>query len=485
VRRIWRFAPSAAVGLALALRLYRLDWQSLWYDEIFAVTVSHLSWPAMHAELIKDVVHPPLHYYLLHIWMGLFGLGPMQARLLSVLFGALSVAVIYKLAEYLFDRQTAILSALFLGVSQTGIHYSQEARPYAQFLFLTLCSAVLFVQALHNRRAATWWLFVASAVALLYTHYYSVFVFAVSLIFGFASRKRHPISAARWIGALAVLAAALGVWMASGALREALGSNKVSLGASSEHWYTALTVLNIFNNGRSNGFAEAAPLWSFPIGLAVFSVPALIAIIRALREPAGKDRENTLFLVLLCSVPLALALGIGLLIPFFDIRYVGFCAAPYYILVARGLASIPSRALYASALSAGLVFSIYGLRANYFLPYKEDHRDALTDIAARAKPGDCYVAVPPWEERQVRWAWAIYNRNSPELATIPYTDIPSSGCGRVWLIAVSYMNQPLSVQRAREAKALLANDYSEAGKRTFFWMETGLYERKRGEASQR
>lgn len=485
-RRFYWVGSLLVLLLGLALRLYRLDWQSLWYDEVFSVTLSHLSWPAMHAELIKDVVHPPLHYYVLHLWMVLFGQGEFQARLLSVVFGTLSIGAIYLLARYLFDERAALVSALLLAVSQTAIHYSQEARTYAQLLFLTLCCSYLFIRALRSGDAGRWWLFVASTILLLYTHYYSLFVFAVFVVFGFLMRAKYAVPFVRWAGFIGALALALGAWMAGGVLREALHGGKVSLVPSSEHWYTFITVLNIFNNGRVNGFPNAAPWWSFPIGFALLTVPAANAVVGSIAG-GGEQRakESTLFLVLLGVLPIAFALAMGLVIPFFDIRYVGFCAAPYYILVARGLTSLHSRTMFAGMLAAGLAFSTYGLRSNYFLPYKENHRDSLSYIAKHSQPGDCYVAVPPWEERQVRWAWAIYNPSLPELVAMPAEAIPSSSCGRIWLISVAYMNIANAFQRTREAQELLAGDYLQVQKQSYFWVETALYERKGAELGRR
>src|SRR6185369_17181280 len=91
VRLAW-LLPAAVVLFGLGLRLYRLDHQSLWYDEVFALTVSHYAWPQMFSSLVADIVHPPLHYLVLHFWTGLFGVGPVQGRLVSVIFGTLSIA---------------------------------------------------------------------------------------------------------------------------------------------------------------------------------------------------------------------------------------------------------------------------------------------------------------------------------------------------------------------------------------------------------
>jgi hypothetical protein len=53
--------PAQIALLGLALRLYRLDSASYWGDEVFAFALVKLSWAGMHAAMVKDVVHPPLH----------------------------------------------------------------------------------------------------------------------------------------------------------------------------------------------------------------------------------------------------------------------------------------------------------------------------------------------------------------------------------------------------------------------------------------
>src|SRR4029077_2389643 len=90
-RYLWAILLASVVLLGFALRLYHLDSQSVWYDEVFALSVSRLPFTQMHQALIQDLVHPPLHYYALHWWFRAFGFGPYQGRLLSVLFGTLAV----------------------------------------------------------------------------------------------------------------------------------------------------------------------------------------------------------------------------------------------------------------------------------------------------------------------------------------------------------------------------------------------------------
>src|SRR5271165_6411580 len=160
-----RVALPVLMGLfGFALRVLYLNHESVSGDEAFSMSVSQLPLKEMMRALVQDFVHPPLHYFALRGWFKLFGFGLFQARMLSVIFGTLAVIFLYVLAGYLFDRRTALLSALLMSVSQLAIMYSQEVRPYAQFHFLALFSSYLFLRTKREGRPAFWWGFVGSAI---------------------------------------------------------------------------------------------------------------------------------------------------------------------------------------------------------------------------------------------------------------------------------------------------------------------------------
>ena len=76
----WSILLGVTALVGFVLRMYRLDSQSVWYDEVFALSVSRLPFARMHKALIQDLVHPPLHYYALHEWFRVFGFGVFQGR---------------------------------------------------------------------------------------------------------------------------------------------------------------------------------------------------------------------------------------------------------------------------------------------------------------------------------------------------------------------------------------------------------------------
>src|ERR1700757_5451889 len=90
-----------------ALRIVKLGSESLWLDEAYSIYTSQESLPAIVQETSKDV-HPPLYYFVLHYWIRSFGISEFAVRFLSVIFGVMAIAAIYKLASTLFDPMTGL-----------------------------------------------------------------------------------------------------------------------------------------------------------------------------------------------------------------------------------------------------------------------------------------------------------------------------------------------------------------------------------------
>lgn len=485
-RALWAL-PSAVLILGLGLRLYYLNHQSVWYDEIFSISVSHRPLREMTQYLVKDFVQPPLHYYILHFWFELVGFGTYQSRLLSVVFGTLAIIASYSLANYFFGRRAASIVALLLAVSQLGVMYSQEARPYAQLLFLLPCCAYLFMAALRTGRAGPWWGFVCTATLIVYTHYYGFFAIAAFLIFAFLYRKRYPVPVSRWIGGFLLALVLYLPWLTSGFIGEWHHSSKSLAHAPTRTylpWWSVLSALNTFNNGRPAGVLEPSPWWTFALGGLLFTVPAIIAIRPLLKQPSNPDeqtiRENLALLVLLFIIPFWAGLGVGFKSGAYSIRYITFATVPYYLLVARGMSTLDRAALRVTVIVSCVAYSLYSLRSNYLIPYKEDYRDAYAFLSQSRESSDCYVAAPPWEERQIQWAWSIYHQEEPAITLTPLAAVASGNdnCKRVWLISVMYQSTPPAVARSRQARAMLEQRYTRIEARRYFWIDLDLYARR-------
>ena len=63
------------VALFLGVRLWRLDASCLWFDEVFSVHAARHGWGELLEFVALDLIHPPLFYLLLKVWMAVVGGG--------------------------------------------------------------------------------------------------------------------------------------------------------------------------------------------------------------------------------------------------------------------------------------------------------------------------------------------------------------------------------------------------------------------------
>lgn len=170
------------IAVGAALRVYKLDGDSLWLDEASSVKFAKEQ-PAGIIETTSKDVHPPLYYFALHYWMKLFGDTETAARLLSALFGIFCLPVVYKITAHLFDRSTALLATLLLALSRFHLEFSQEARMYSLLVLLSLCSIYFFIKLLENGSRYALALYIAASALMMYTHVYSFFILAAENLY--------------------------------------------------------------------------------------------------------------------------------------------------------------------------------------------------------------------------------------------------------------------------------------------------------------
>lgn len=173
----WREAllVLALFALALGLRLYDLTGESLWYDETYSVWTAMMDIGSPRV-LWEMKVEFPAYYWLLHVWVRLFGASDLSVRLMGAILGALTVLPVYALGRRLFDRPTGAIAALLLAVNPYHIWYSQEVRMHAAATLCVASSLVAFWRLLRGGRWP-WWLAHLLLTALtFYLHSYVVFV---------------------------------------------------------------------------------------------------------------------------------------------------------------------------------------------------------------------------------------------------------------------------------------------------------------------
>lgn len=166
-----RLAAFVALAVAAVVsRFYALGDRSIWLDEAWGWRATRLPFRAM-LDWAADSKDPPLYYAILTRWVDVAGDGESALRAPSALASALTVVLLayagYRSGGFLLG--IAASSALLLNAS--NIEFAQEARMYPLVGLFALASAIALGRMLERPDASRAAIYVASALALVYTHY--------------------------------------------------------------------------------------------------------------------------------------------------------------------------------------------------------------------------------------------------------------------------------------------------------------------------
>jgi Dolichyl-phosphate-mannose-protein mannosyltransferase len=177
VQRLEQALVPLSLGVLLLFVIVGID-RSVWLDEAYSIFVSNHNFAGI-AEQLQNDNNLPAYYYLLAIWMRVFGDSEVATRALSGFFYICSTVATFLLGLSLFrDRRTALYGAFFFLVSTQAIHQAQNVRTYSFLSFLTALSTLAFLRLFYDgsRERWAWSLYLAVNAIGLLTHVWFFFV---------------------------------------------------------------------------------------------------------------------------------------------------------------------------------------------------------------------------------------------------------------------------------------------------------------------
>ena len=176
MRRFW--PPLALFGiLAVGLwtRVSHALASGLWRDEAQALDIAMLpSVRSMVEFLVQHESHPPLFYMLLRGWTMMAGSSDGVLAIPGIVLGMGSIVLAWWLGRELGTPASGLLAAGMVAVNYAVIEADATVRPYALLQLLLLASVALLWKAIADGRWLPLVPWGATAVALLYTHNWSV-----------------------------------------------------------------------------------------------------------------------------------------------------------------------------------------------------------------------------------------------------------------------------------------------------------------------
>ncbi len=382
----------AIVGLAFALRVSHLDAQSLWSDEYLSLGRATMAPSALLGNL--PVEHVPLYFWLLHYWTLAAGASDFALRSLSVLWGTLSVPLLYALGRRLVAEATAVLAALLLAVNPFQVWYSQDARMYSMLVGLGLIALWALDVALTepNRRIPAAAVYVAACAAAMYTHYYGALIPVFGLLWG-VTRLVFAVGQRRFQAQTLLLAnagiALLGIpWLARVVHLGEYNSPLLQLSAS------PLDYAAMYAFGAT--LPDEAFVW-LGLGVAILALVGVVALFRSARASRGYA-AFALALVAL-TVPLLLAAALLARGSVFHPRYFIVAAPVYSLILAQAVLALKQRSVALGGIAA--LFLMAGAIYSLNLWYSDDHyaksvdKQYMTLIEENSGPDTAILADGP------------------------------------------------------------------------------------------
>lgn len=369
----------ALTALGLLLRIYHLDFNCIWGDELYTLMFSSTSLMNIWSSFMTDC-HPPLFYWIEHFIL-LIGQDENFLRIIPAIFGSLSIPAIYFAFREVFNENISFISALLLTVSPFHIYYSQEARMYTMWLFIFLVSLYYFFKFVETPSKIGALKFgVVSGIAF-WVHFYNGLFFALLILYAIIKNKdklSHFFTHAWYsiIGFIVIISPLIlsistilttwtneqkwfgymGVYVIPGAIYEFFGSNTFLAIVSVILLISGLTLM--LKNGRG----------SLIFVVFMISTCLLAAVILSYKLPMVARYLFPLYALILIPI----SVSISRLFDFFEKKkvYTGTL-----VLIATMLVFAPAIGNY------------------YEYPVKEDHRMEAREISNITNDGDYFILL--------------------------------------------------------------------------------------------
>jgi uncharacterized membrane protein len=329
--------------LATVLRFISLN-QSLWLDEaINILAVRDLSIVKLLASYMQNDFHPPFYHLLMWIWVRIFPISEVAVRIPSVLFGVLTVYVVFLVSKEVSQNRSnsfsVILPAFLLAISALHIYYSQEARMYSMVCLFMNVTLLFLIKTIKNKTRKNQILYGSFLLISLLSDYQPWLLLPL-LIFILP------------LPTIASIFLTFPIWP--------LIISQIQIGLSTAASYPAWQSVV----GRISLKAVALVPVKFLIGrisidnnlIYLFVIlPALLVVLVSLKTLFKKTKDKNIYLLSLwLGTPLLIGVIISPFIPIFTYFRFLFLLPVFYLLVSQGITNLSKK----TAKFCGLILII-------------------------------------------------------------------------------------------------------------------------------
>ena len=376
------------------LRLYLLDEKELWLDEVLKTSVRSATSGNLKSvilDLLNNIPdNAPFYPSFLYFWIKIFGSYNLILRLPSVIFGLLSILLIYKIVKRMLGYKVGLMSSFIFSINVLHVTFSQEATPYSLLILLSLGSIFFLLNIIDQKKLINYFGYIFFTVLMIYTHYFAWFLIIFQNIFIFLLRKKLNGFIKNWISIQLVILAFFIPWTILLIINyDLLNFNTISLSSK----YCSST--DIFYTFSSSGFLVKSRIYEMSYSkdaynffqnhslfdLYYLGIPQFLLFILfitlasfgiySLIKSKNVNIKFKLFLLLWLLIPLIIKLFIHVSrVNTCDIRYYLLSLPPFLIFISYGIISI-KKAIWKIIVILLIIFTSILVYNNYYNIYSE------------------------------------------------------------------------------------------------------------------
>ncbi len=189
----WRLSAQARTSLAILAAAFLILLNAVLHfnvygnrnyrqDEIYIVHPARIFDFSQLVRSLAGDIHPPGWQLMATAWIKAFGISEEITRWLSKLTNLFTFALLYQLGKHIGGIRVGLFAVAFLGLYGFASSLMYEMRPYPMLIMLTCALHLLFYRWLHKPSGILMIAYSIVGIAVIYSHFFSVFVFPAHAI---------------------------------------------------------------------------------------------------------------------------------------------------------------------------------------------------------------------------------------------------------------------------------------------------------------
>lgn len=321
--------------LSLILRLINLN-QSLWLDEaINIIAAKNYNLFDLITKYTAADFHPPGYFILIWFWGRLGNFSEVWMRIPSVLFGVLTIYVVYLIGKKLTSKRFGMVTALLLAVNPLHIYYSQEARMYSLATLAVSVNMYFFIKLSKGGENKLPYI-ILSNLFVLTSDYLAYLIFPAQIFLLFLRKKAYLLK--YWLSGIVISLFGFLFWIPVFLSQIKIGSSAIE---AMPIWKNVVGAFGLKTLGLTYiKFIIGRISYPDKYIYALSILPTVLLISFLIWNAYKKQKEKTISLGFLLVIPIFLAQLISLVVPVYSYFRLLFILPLFIMIIVLGLESV-------------------------------------------------------------------------------------------------------------------------------------------------